>query len=345
MSTRRASAATGINRLIGCCAVVVGCVACGHPAGASPVSSGSSSGASDVASAVVNINGHVTGGTVAGTGMIIRSDGIVLTNNHVVAGTVDLVAQVDGTGPLYRATVLGVDPTQDVAVVRLEGAAHLPTVPIDTTGVVVAGDDVTGMGNALGHNGSPVSATGTVTALDQTLTVSGDSGRLVETLNGLIQFSAAIQPGDSGGPLLNGAGSVIGMDTAASDPAQAAANGGSVGAAIPINTAISIADQITAGVTSAYIQSGHSGTLGVEVADAAGGAQVTSVIAGDAAASAGIVEGDVVTELGGAVVQSAADVYGLMRGRSPGDPLTVVWLDPAGARHQAKVTLSPGPPA
>lgn len=300
----------------------------------------------DVAAAVVNINGIVPEGTIAGTGMIIASDGIALTNNHVVAGTTGLTAQVAGRGQLYQATVVGVDPTHDVAVIRLEGASGLPTVPLDTSGVLSAGDDVTGMGNALGRNGAPVSAIGVVTSLDQTLTVSGETADAQTTLNGLIQFSAPIQPGDSGGPLLNVTGKVIGMDTAASLPNSGTASS-SFGAAIPITSALTIANQILTGVVSPYIQGAHSGILGVTVTDASGsgGARVTAVTPGDAAALAGIVSGDTITAIGAIAVRSVADLGAAIKGRRPGDRTTVAWRDPAGVGHKVSVVLSPGPPA
>lgn len=312
---------------------------------ASPPSPSSSSTA-DVAAAVVNINGLVPGGRIAGTGMVIEPGGVVLTNNHVVAGTTGLTAQVAGSGPVYPATVVGVDPTHDVAVIRLQGAPQLPTVPLDTSGVINTGDDVTGMGNALGADGAPVRAVGTVTSLDQTLTVSDDSGTILTTLNGLIQFSAPIQPGDSGGPLLDAAGRVIGMDTAASPPGTTSA-AASFGVAIPINGALDIAHQILSGVTSGYIQSGHTGALGVILAKgtAVDGAPVSAVTAGDAAATAGIVAGDIITQVGDVAVHSAADLGAALRGKRPGEQTTVTWRDARGAIHQAIVTLSPGPPA
>jgi S1-C subfamily serine protease len=305
-----------------------------------------SPGGNDVAAAVVNINGTVPGGRIAGTGMIIAADGIVVTNNHVVAGTTNLTAQVAGTGPVYPATVVGVDPTHDVAVIRLEGASQLPTVPLDTSGVVTAGDDVTGMGNALGVNGVPVSAIGVVTDLNETLTVSGESSDAQTTLNGLIQFSAPIQPGDSGGPLLNATGQVIGMDTAASPP-NSAPVGGKFGAAIPITTVLTIGHEILAGVESPYLQGGHSGILGVTVTDGSGvdGAHVGTVTPDDAASVAGIIGGDVITGVGDVTVHSVADLGAAVRGRRPGDRTTVAWRDRAGVDHNAIVALSPGPPA
>ena len=298
-----------------------------------------------VVAAVVNINGRLADGIIAGTGMIISADGTVLTNNHVVAGTDLLTAQVGGRGPVYDATVIGVDPTHDVAVIRLRGASGLPTVPLNRSGQLARGDHVTAMGNALGANGVPKSVTGEVTSLDESLLVRNHANSVDTTLSGLIAFDAPIRAGDSGGPLIDTRGRVIGMDTAGSPSAGDA--GSTFGAAIPINDALSIAGQITAGVTSAYIQSGHSGVLGVTVVDADGaaGARVSAVVHGDAADVAGIVVGDVITEFGGAQVTSAATFTDAAQGWRPADHTTAAWRDPGGALHRADVVLSEGPPA
>src|SRR5207244_10854609 len=112
------------------------------------------------------------------TGMIIDASGLVLTNNHVVANTTSLTGQVAGEGTVYRATVIGVDPTHDVAVIRLSGAAHLTTVTIDESGAVAVGDRVAGTGRALGRNGTPVSARGSVTSLDETVGVRDEGDTL-----------------------------------------------------------------------------------------------------------------------------------------------------------------------
>jgi S1-C subfamily serine protease len=309
--------------------------------GASP----SSSASADISAAIVNINGTVPGGRIAGTGMIISSDGTVLTNNHVVAGTSDLTAQVGAHGRVYNATVVGVDPTQDVAVIRLQGASAMATVPLESSGVVNLGDDVTAEGNALGRNGAPVVVTGKVISLDQTLTVRSEGNNTENALAGLIQFNAPIQPGDSGGPLLDEEHRVIGMDTAGSPTTgdQTA----TYGAAIPIDTAIGIAHQIIAGTSSPYIQSGHSGVLGLAVADTStrDGARVISLTGGDAGALAGIALGEVITSFAGTAITSAADFQTASQGWRPGDQVSISWRDGAGASHTATATLSPGPPA
>jgi S1-C subfamily serine protease len=296
-----------------------------------------------VDNAIVNINGTVPEGTIAGTGMVLTANGIVLTNNHVVADTSSLTAQLAGRGPIYTAVVIGVDPTQDVAVIQLVGASGLPVTPFDLSGSLSVGDPVTGKGNALGHNGAPVVATGTVTSLDETIQVQDEEATVIETLDGVICFNAPIQPGDSGGPLLNASGRVIGMDTAGSVATGTAP--ATWGCAIPITRAMTIAQQIRAGTSSPYIESGHRGILGVAVGTASGGTRVVGVTAGDGAAGAGIVAGDVITSVGGIQVTTVADLNQVMQDRRPGDDVMVTWTDTHNAHHSATVVLSAGPPA
>jgi len=311
--------------------------------------------ASDVAQAaltstklgVVDLVGVVSNGVVAGTGMVLTSDGLVLSNNHVVAGVITLEGQVQGQGPHYKATVIGVDPTVDVALIRLTGASNLHPVPIDTSGTLALGDAVTGLGNALGKDGPPVVATGKVTSLDQSMGVSNEDGTVVETLNGLIAFDAPIQPGDSGGPLVNSTGNVIGMDTAASSAPGSSAFIGNFGAAIPITQALSVVKQIEQGVVSPYIEGPHSGVLGISAVDAnnSSGASVVNVNPSDGASAAGIASGDVIISIDDTPVQSLADLQHVMRGRLPSEKVSVIWLDSNNAQQQALVTLSQGPPA
>jgi S1-C subfamily serine protease len=293
---------------------------------------------------IVNINGVIPNGFIAGTGMVLTSDGLVLTNNHVVANTSALTGQLADRGPVYRAVVVGVDPTQDVAVIQLEGAVGLPVTPFDLSGALAIGDPVTGRGNAGGLDGAPLSATGTVTSLDETIFVEDEDATIMETLDGVVCFNAPIRPGDSGGPLLESSGQVIGMDTAGalSNATGAAANWG---CAVPITRAMAIAHDIESGTASPYIESGHRGILGVSVVTRSGSCVVTSVTPGNAAATAGLVAGDVITTVGGIPVPSMADLNVVMQDRRPGDDVTVVWRDASGATHSAVAVLSAGPPA
>ncbi len=189
-------------------------------------------------------------------------------------------------------------------------------------------------------------ATGTVTSLDETIQVQDEAATIVETLDGVICFDAPIQAGDSGGPLLNAGGSVIGMDTAGSlNTASGAA--ATWGCAIPITRAMSIAQQIRSGTQSPYIELGHRGVLGVAVSSTAGigGTVVQSITPGDAAATAGIKPGDLITSVAGLSVGSVADFNQVMQDRRPGDDVVVTWRDSRGSARSAGVSLSAGPPA
>src|ERR1700726_393644 len=154
-------------------------------------STGGTLSASTVArldSAIVDITADTAspGGQVAGTGMVITSNGEVLTNNHVIDDTVNIRAQIDGTGKVYQVKVIGYDLSDDVALVQLVGASNLPTVPIGDSSKLSTGDSITVLGNALGKGGTPAESNGTVTLLNTTITASDTSGNN-ETLTGMIQ--------------------------------------------------------------------------------------------------------------------------------------------------------------
>ena len=198
---------------------------------------------SAVEPAIVNITGELADGTpIAATGMVISSDGFVLTNNHVIDGVQDIYVEDPATKKTYGATVVGGVSGQDVAVVKLTDASKLATVPIGNSDKVAVGDTVTAVGNALGFGGSPTVSPSQIDALNQTITAADEAGSDVETLNGMLQINGVIQPGSSGGPLINTSGQVIGMDTASNY--GFAAFSGNEGYAIPINTAMSVAHQI-----------------------------------------------------------------------------------------------------
>ena len=298
--------------------------------------------------AVVDINGTLQGGgQVAGTGMILTSSGIVLTNNHVIEGTTSLSLQIDGTGTTYTATVLGTDATDDIALLQMNGASHLTAVPLGDSSSVAIGDSVVAIGNALGAGGAPAVTTGSVTALNQTIT-AGDSGAATETLSGMIQMDAFIQPGDSGGPLVNANGKVIGIDAAAQSSGRFGNQGSNVGYAIPINAAMTIVHQIEAGHSSSTVQIGTRGVLGVEVSTTAAsgsGANVTGVQPGSPAAGAGLAAGDVITSVNGQSIPDNTALTQAMTGKHPGDNVNVGWTDPSGGHHTATVQLEAGPPA
>jgi S1-C subfamily serine protease len=201
----------------------------------------------------------------AGTGMVISPDGLVLTNNHVIEDSTSVKATDLGNGQTYTAKVLGYDVTGDVALLQLQNASHLDTVTLGHSAAVKTGDSVVAMGNAQGQN-AIIPATGQVTALNQTITAGDQGGTITsETLHGMIETNAAIVSGDSGGPLANSAGQVIGMNTAGNDvslPGQQSA----AGFAIPIDTALSVARQIDAGHATSAITIGYPPFMGVYIA-------------------------------------------------------------------------------
>ena len=165
------------------------------------------------------------GGAAAGTGMVLTSAGLVLTNNHVIENATTINVQVVGSGRTYSATVLGYSVTDDVALLQLQNASGLKTISTGSSSNLSVGQPVVAIGNAGGTGGTPQAVGGTITALNQTIT-AGDSGTLSETLNGLIETDANIQPGDSGGALVNTSGKVIGMNTAAAATNGTATNQG-----------------------------------------------------------------------------------------------------------------------
>lgn len=171
-----------------------------------------------------------------GTGMIITSHGEVITNNHVIADAKSISVKVPGHSGTYSATVVGTDPTDDVALLQLHGISNLPTVTFGHFSHVVVGESVLAIGNALGLGGSPTVTSGIVSALGRTVSASDPVTGLNETLTNMIQTDAPINPGNSGGPLVNMKGHVIGMDTAAATSAGAG-NGSAqdIGFAIPVN--------------------------------------------------------------------------------------------------------------
>jgi S1-C subfamily serine protease len=189
----------------------------------------------------------------------------VLTNNHVIYGANTVKATLVGSGKSYTARVVGYDETEDVALLQLEGASGLKTVSVGNSSQVSLGTPVLAIGNAGGQGGAPTVAPGIINATDRRITAGDEGSNQTETLDGMLQTSAQIQPGDSGGPLANAAGKVIGMDTAASSSSSQSSSSSVLGYAIPINRALSIASDIAAGHGSSTIQIGLPGFLGVLV--------------------------------------------------------------------------------
>ncbi|MCM6775814.1 S1C family serine protease [Nocardia sp. CDC159] len=292
--------------------------------------------------ALINTQLGLRNGEGAGTGIVLTSGGDVLTNNHVVEGATKIAVTVLGTGKTYSGSVVGYDRQDDLAVVRLSGASGLPTAPLGDSDRVRIGDAIVGLGNA-GGTGTPTPAPGRVTALNRSITASDESTGSSEQLTGLIQVAADIQPGDSGGPLINAAGQVIGVNTAASQGFRMGTGGGE-GFAIPINKARSIAEQIQAGRASDRVHIGPTAFLGVTVSDTNGsGAVVRDVVRGGPADQIGLAPGMVVTRIDDHAIDSATTLVRTMDRYRPGDTVTLTIVDRTGQTQTAQVKLARGP--
>jgi len=309
---------------------------------------------------VVSTDGYQQA-TSAGTGIVLTSNGEILTNNHVIEGATAIKVTDVGNGRTYTATVLGYDASHDIAVLQLQGASGLTVASLGDSSSVRAGDNVVALGNAEGKGGTPSVAAGTVTALNQSITASDDLSGTSEQLTGLIQTDANIQPGDSGGSLVNAYGQVIAIDTAASSAYQfqSQSSSGEQAYAIPISEAVSIANQIKAGTTSADVHIGATAFLGIQTQPASSsgfgsgfgsgtsgsGVTISGTVSGSPAANAGLTAGDEITSLAGQQVASAEDVAHALVSYHPGDSISVSWLDQSGQSHTATLTLTTGPAA
>lgn len=292
----------------------------------------------------------------AGTGIVLTSNGEILTNNHVINGATSIRVTDIGNGRTYSATVVGYDRTEDVAVLQLTGASGLTTATTGDSSNVKVGDAVTALGNAGGVGGTPSAASGSITALNQAITASDELNGTSENLTHLIQTDADIQAGDSGGPLVDSNGHVIGLDTAASSGySLSSVVNSSQGYAIPIDQALSVAQQIESGQSSSTVHVGSTAFLGVLISSANSpyssfgssttGAPVSSVVSGGTADAAGITAGSVITSLNGQTVNSASGLTTLMASEQPGQKVQLGWTDANGTAHTATVVLQAGPPA
>lgn len=311
-----------------------------------PANAASVAEATDPAMVDVDVTLPYQAGGAAGTGMVLTSNGEILTNNHVIEGAGTVTVVDVGNGRTYTATVTGYDHMHDVAVLRLDHASGLKTVDLGDSSKVTTGEGVVALGNADGTGGTPTSAGGSVTAIDQSITAEDQASGASEALSGLIETNATIISGDSGGALVNSSGQVIGMITAGTE-GFGSQQTQIESFAIPINQAVGIADQIEAGRSSSTVHIGATPFLGVEAVsptNGAAGAEIAKVIPGGAADKAGLAEGDVITSLAGQPVTSPAGLTDALLSQSPTASVSVLYLDPSGRQHAATVHLASGPP-
>jgi putative serine protease PepD len=278
-----------------------------------------------------------------GTGVILSADGLILTNNHVVAGAADggtlSVTQSDGTSS--SATIVGRDPVTDLAVIRAKGVSGLRPATLGNSAGLRVGESVVAIGSPLGLQGSVTS--GIVSALNRPVRTGAEagSGDASSTVIDAVQTDAAINPGNSGGPLVNLAGQVVGINSAIASLGDGTGQSGSIGVgfSIPIDQARGIAKQL--------IASGHAthAQLGVSVRDAtptdsssAQGAYLAAISPGGGAEKAGLKVGDVVTKVGGRPIDGADGLIAAIRSQRPGQHVQLSYVR-NGATHQTTVTL------
>ncbi|MFV0407696.1 MAG: S1C family serine protease [Propioniciclava sp.] len=291
---------------------------------------------------VALINNSGPDGNSAGTGMVLTADGQVLTNYHVVAGTTAVTVTIADTGQSYAATVLGHDAVQDVALLQLADATNLDPVTLDDDGVTVA-DTLTVVGNANG-GGELVAAQGTVTGVDQSVTVRNRND--LAELTGVIETNADAEPGDSGGPMFDSEGEVSGMTTAGSQTyaqtrrGQATTQTETTSLAVPIEDAMAVVTQIRAGIERDTVTIGPAAYLGLSVAP---GLQVIGVATGSGADAAGIPAAATLVGIGDTALATQADLAEALTGFEPGDTVSVTWLTPDHEARSAEVTLGESP--
>ncbi len=322
--------------------------------------------AAKVVPSVVKLETKMGRASEEGSGIILTADGLILTNNHVVAavqggppgpkppglpgplptkpdapspdptpgGPKTLVTFADGRTASF--TVVGTDPASDIAVVRAEGVSGLTPITIGSSANLHVGQDVVAIGSPLGLEGTVT--TGIVSALNRPVAAGGDATNQNTVLDA-IQTDAAINPGNSGGALVNMNGELVGVNSAIAtlggDSPDAQSGSIGLGFAIPVDQAKRIADELIANGSAAHA------SLGVQVSNdvTTHGAKIVEVVKGGAAATAGLPSGVVVTKVDDRVIASANALVAAVRSRAPGDKLTLTYLDPAGKSQTVQVTL------
>lgn len=323
--------------------------------------------AAKVVPSVVKLETKLGRASEEGSGIVLTSDGLILTNSHVVsaigagpndpkapgglpsplpgnpadpsakpgpAGAITRVTFADGrTAPF---TIVGTDPSSDIAVVRAEGVSGLTPITLGSSAILKVGQDVVAIGSPLGLEGTVT--TGIVSALNRPVAAGGDASNQSTVLDA-IQTDAAINPGNSGGALVNMAGELVGVNSAIAtlggDSPKSQSGSIGLGFAIPVDQAKRIADELIS------TGSASRASLGVQVSNdvSAQGAKIVEVIKGGAAANAGLPNGVVVTKVDDRVIGSADALVAAVRSRAPGEKLTLTYLDNGGGPQTVEVTL------
>jgi putative serine protease PepD len=299
---------------------------------------------------VVKINVKNSQEEGSGSGIIISSDGEILTNNHVasVAGKTGDISVSFNDGTAKKATVIGTDPLTDLAVIKAQGVSGLQPATIGKSEKIAVGENVVAIGSPFGLDATVTS--GIVSAVNRPVSVgSSESGGQADgqtsqdTTYPAIQTDAAINPGNSGGPLVDLSGDVVGINSSirtADSGLDSSSEGGSIGLgfAIPIDNVWPVVEQLRKGQTPTHAR------MGVSVADASSdggllsGAGVQAVDKGSAGQQAGLRKGDVITRLDGQVISGSESLVATVRGHRPGDKVTLTVVS-GGKTRTVPVTL------
>ena len=269
--------------------------------------------------------GQTSTSTAAGTGMIVTKDGYILTNKHVVDGANSVKVILDDGTTFDEVSIVGLDPLNDVAFLKIKDASDLPIVTLGDSKTVSAGQQVIAIGNALGQFQNTITS-GIISGTGRSITASnGNNAASAETLTDLIQTDAAINAGNSGGPLVNATGEVIGINTATSSGADG------IGFAIPISSVKGIleniiehnsSDRAYLGIYSINITPDVAKAYNLPVSTGAylySDAQYSAIVKDSPAAKAGLKDKDIITKVGGVKIGSAGNISSLLGEYKPGD--------------------------
>lgn len=300
--------------------------------------------------AVVDVNTLIetTGGPakVAGTGMVVSSDGLVATNNHVVEGSTSIEVTVGRAR--FPASFVGAEPAEDIALIRIDADRTFATVATGRSASLQVGEGVLAFGNSLGLGGVPSVTSGIVSALGRAITATSDTGADAEHLSGMIETDVPIAPGNSGGPLVNAAGRVVGMNTAAASPANE--NDAPVAFALPIRRVAAAVREIERGVRRRGLVIGRTAYLGIEgtsvrlVTSRRGAVSVIQVEPNTPAEMAGLEPGDLIETFDGRATPTMRRLAALIADQKPGEKARIVF-QAGGAVRSVTVRLVPGPAA
>ncbi|MCV6963297.1 peptidase S1 [Mycobacterium intermedium] len=300
--------------------------------------------AAKVVPSVVMLETNLGRQSEEGSGIILSADGLILTNNHVVSAAAKppagspppktTVTFHDGrTAPF---TVVGTDPTSDIAVIRVQGVSGLTPIAMGNSHDLRVGQPVLAIGSPLGLAGTVT--TGIVSALNRPVSTTGESGNQNTVLDA-IQTDAAINPGNSGGALVNMNGQLVGVNSAiatmGADSGDAQSGSIGLGFAIPVDQAKRIADELIATGKASHASLGVQVTTDKDVP----GAKVVEVVPNGAAATAGVPKGVVVTKVDDRVINSADGLVAAVRSKAPGDKVSITFQEPGAGSRSVQVTL------